>query len=583
MTRLVSWTLAGPGTAPVIGDALRSVAPLISRAEIVWTGPESERIAFCEAVAPWAYCVTTWPWRDDFAAARNEGLGVAAGAGAEIGAEWGIMLDTDERVICPDPAAVRAYLAALPPEVCVVSAYASDLATVRERLFRLPARHRWTGRTHEAYPCDPGEQALVPPALIVWDFLPKTAEQLRAKNERDVRLLEAEVEDHPDEARWRFYLGAALVGLDRVDDAIESYRAAAERDHAEIGALSCVRAAELLISQGKHVEAVAACARGMTMRADLAELSWLAAGASWNAGQPAQAEAWAHIAKVHGERGASPPSAARWAGFRIPRALREGPDEILALVRGKRAPLTPDPNPIRIIVTSSAIRAEASAGRCATSVRSQTTPARVHYYAAADVETFCVAGQAGAAVVDGRGRGLLENLLPIWRILPDDEVIVWLDGDDWLATDHALATVAEMHAAGAWATYGQFITTDGTIGFCAPVGNEPRTAPWRSSHLKTFRAGLVKRIRDEDLRGPDGAYLTLAIDQAIMLPILEMADERAVFCPKVLAVYNVEHSFSAGAGANGRAKEEAAVALVRGRARYTRLDALDFPASRVTP
>ncbi len=573
--KIVSTTLAGPGTARIIRDALQSADPLVDETIVILTDIAASLEWSSLGCAGYLYPqIVGWAWRDDFGAARNASLDFAQ----DTGADWAIMVDTDERLICPSPAAVRAFLVALPPEVVVVIAFSSDGASGRERFFRLPAKHRWIGRTHEAFPVDVGEQAIIPAKLIMWDDVPKTADQLRAKNERDAVLLEAEIAEHPDDMRWYFYRGAALAGLGRHEEAIESYRQAADRGRGEDAAMACARAAEILVHEKRYEEAVAACARGMTIRADIAELPWIAAGASINMGERHQAEAWALLAKVHGEAGAGKVALTRRVGFRNIRALREGPDEILRMARPAPVALEPDANPIRITVTSSAIRAEGSAVRCIRSVAKARERARHagfplpgHVYAAADEDTIRAATHAqSATVVDGRGRGLLANLLPIWRSLPDDEVIVWLDGDDWLATDRALEAVAEMHAAGALVTYGQFIWDDGRMGFCAPVEGPPRWAPWTCSHLKTFRAWLVKRIRDEDLRGPDGEYLALAIDQAVMLPLLEMAEARAVFCPRILAVYNSAHSFEATATEAERSRESATVAEIRTRPRYGR-------------
>jgi hypothetical protein len=281
---------------------------------------------------------------------------------------------------------------------------------------------------------------------------------------------------------------------------------------------------------------------------------------------------------VHGENGAGRDALARRVGAIAPHALREGPAEVLrmvARVRGKeRPPLVPDPNPIRMTVTSTGYKAARWAPRCIGSVAAQTRPAH-HVYMAADVETFDAAQQAERHTyqhaVNGTGRGLLENLLPIWRALPDDEVIVWLDGDDWLAHDHALETVAAAHAAGALVTYGQFITDRGALGFCGPVAGDVRSGPWRFSHLKTFRAGLIKRMRESDFRRTDRAYLDVAIDQAIMLAVVEMAAERAVFVPNVLAVYNTAHSFAANASPEDVARENAEVARIRRFRPYERV------------
>lgn len=165
--------------------------------------------------------------------------------------------------------------------------------------------------------------------------------------------------------------------------------------------------------------------------------------------------------------------------------------------------------------------------------------------------------------------GIFDKLLPLWRSFDDDDIIVWLDGDDQLATPHALETVAAYHEAGALVTYGQFIWNDGSIGFAGPVGPDPRSEPWRATHLKTFRAGLVKKIKDEDLRDSDGEYFKYVTDQCVMLPLLEMAPERSVFIPKVL------HIYSGGRGTTSPSdmeKEMSALRLIRSRPRYGRVE-----------
>lgn len=161
--------------------------------------------------------------------------------------------------------------------------------------------------------------------------------------------------------------------------------------------------------------------------------------------------------------------------------------------------------------------------------------------------------------------GIFDKLLPLWRSLPDDDIIVWLDGDDRLATDQALQVVADYHEAGAMVTYGQFIWADGSLGFAKQVGPDPRAEPWQATHLKTFRAGLIKRIKDEDLRDEDGAYFRFVTDQCVMLPLLEMVPERSLFISKVLHVYTGGRGTVSDAD---RAKEFADLRRIRALPRY---------------
>lgn len=231
-----------------------------------------------------------------------------------------------------------------------------------------------------------------------------------------------------------------------------------------------------------------------------------------------------------------------------------------------------------IVVTSTAVNAGAHALECTRSVARQTVRGWRHVYidAASTDDTAAQAHRGGdvdRTIVLARDvrLPLFANLLPVWRSLAPETVIVWLDGDDHLATDRALEVVLAAHEGGALATYGQFVWSDGSLGFAAPVGPDPRREPWRATILRTFRAGLAQAIRQEDLRQPSGELVDMACDQAVMLPVVEMAAERAMFVPQVLAVYNDRHCCARMTDAD-RAREHAEVARLRALPRYPRID-----------
>lgn len=178
-----------------------------------------------------------------------------------------------------------------------------------------------------------------------------------------------------------------------------------------------------------------------------------------------------------------------------------------------------------------------------------------------------------------------ENLLGILNMgagAPDDEVIVSLDGDDWLLDGDrvpgALARVQAEHDRGALVTYGSFQYADGRPGFAreltAAEWQAPRQAPWVTTHLKTFRAGLLRKIDPEHLRY-QGRWLDHARDLALMFPLLEMCGpERARYIPEVLYVYNYANSTEFRGGAEVLAAEREQVRHVRSLPPYARLHAL---------
>src|SRR5258708_4697632 len=72
-----------------------------------------------------------------------------------------------------------------------------------------------------------------------------------------------------------------------------------------------------------------------------------------------------------------------------------------------------------------------------------------------------------------------QNLWMMIGGLNPSDVVVWVDGDDWLAHNLVLGDVAAMHKRGALLTYGSYITKDGEPGISAPyIGTEYRREPW---------------------------------------------------------------------------------------------------------
>jgi hypothetical protein len=226
---------------------------------------------------------------------------------------------------------------------------------------------------------------------------------------------------------------------------------------------------------------------------------------------------------------------------------------------------------MHLTITSTVKGAPHSVARCIRSTQDQSFTRVRHIVIALDEETRDAAyhaarGHSNVCVVPPpyRGAPRFASLLPYWRELPQDEVIVWLDGDDWLAVPHALAVIAHAHMHGALVTYGNFILPDGSKGFARQSEPNPRLRDWTATHLKTFRAGLVSHMRDADFRTPTGEYATLVSDLRVMFAALELVPrERAVFLDRALMVYNLQTSFHASASAEERAEQAAEDRRVR--------------------
>lgn len=194
--------------------------------------------------------------------------------------------------------------------------------------------------------------------------------------------------------------------------------------------------------------------------------------------------------------------------------------------------------------------------RCIASVSAQLGVTVAHLYCHCDVEDY------------------FPTMIETIGSLPPNAIVANLDGDDWLGPEDSLAKVVMAHDCGALVTYGSFIHADGRPGFAAPYApdDDVRVAPWRGTHLKTFRAGLFQAIYHRDLRDEDGKWLMGARDQAFMLPMLEMAGhDRRRFIKDILYVYNFANA-GVFQSADNVKREREAEAVVRAKPNYRRIN-----------
>jgi len=130
--------------------------------------------------------------------------------------------------------------------------------------------------------------------------------------------------------------------------------------------------------------------------------------------------------------------------------------------------------------------------------------------------------------------------------IDDEDIIILLDGDDWLPSNKTLSHLEKVYnSQDCLMTYGSYVYAPHGEKGVEPSqypqdiinNNSFRTDQWRASHLRTFKHKLWKEINHDDLKNSEG-YYKVAYDQAIMLPLLEMAAERATYIPEVMHVYN---------------------------------------------
>lgn len=141
---------------------------------------------------------------------------------------------------------------------------------------------------------------------------------------------------------------------------------------------------------------------------------------------------------------------------------------------------------------------------------------------------------------------------------PDDDVFVFVDGDDRLAP-RALRRLRQHYDSdpGLQLTYGQY-RSDPYSDTCSLAGEYPqdvidrrayrehsllgRGIPW--NHLRTVRCGLFYQLGIQDFQFENGEWYTMSGDAAVMYPCLELAGDNFKFIPDVLYIYNSENPLS---------------------------------------
>lgn len=142
--------------------------------------------------------------------------------------------------------------------------------------------------------------------------------------------------------------------------------------------------------------------------------------------------------------------------------------------------------------------------------------------------------------------GALANLYNMIHSCDDDEIVLTLDGDDWLPDDQVLNKLfAHYSDENIWMTYGQYQNyPDGGRGVAEQYPphviqtNSFRTHQWGASHLRTFYSWLFKKINKDDLYY-NGKFLEMTWDLGMMFPMLEMSGTHSKFLSETLYVYNM--------------------------------------------
>lgn len=136
----------------------------------------------------------------------------------------------------------------------------------------------------------------------------------------------------------------------------------------------------------------------------------------------------------------------------------------------------------------------------------------------------------------------------------NDDVILTIDGDDWLINDGVLNLLDEYYCNNdIYLTYGQHIRSISkeTSLFFSFMPNKDtikiksyRKNPWAFTQLRSFKYMLYKNINKRHFLDSLGRYFTTACDLALMFPMVEMCGDKFKCIEEILYVYNEENPLS---------------------------------------
>ena len=122
-----------------------------------------------------------------------------------------------------------------------------------------------------------------------------------------------------------------------------------------------------------------------------------------------------------------------------------------------------------------------------------------------------------------------------------EDIILVLDGDDWLSNRRVLSYLNKIYKEDVWLTYGQFKTLSGKHKrFSKPVEDTQKyrkSGEWHTSAPRTFKRWLWDKIDPEDFKYYD-KWLIRGSDRAYLYPMIEMAGKHIRCLDRVLYIYN---------------------------------------------
>jgi glycosyltransferase involved in cell wall biosynthesis len=156
---------------------------------------------------------------------------------------------------------------------------------------------------------------------------------------------------------------------------------------------------------------------------------------------------------------------------------------------------------------------------------------------------------------NGKNLGSAYNVFKAVHSCNDDEIVCIVDGGDWLFDENVLQKLNNYYAdPNVWLTYGQSINypscirgDDSHIDSRVLMQGLIRRNSNMTWHMKTFYAGLFKKIRPEDFKY-QGVFTRVGGDIAAMFAMIDLARNHTYYVDEVLYVYNTVNPVSIDRG-----------------------------------
>lgn len=181
-------------------------------------------------------------------------------------------------------------------------------------------------------------------------------------------------------------------------------------------------------------------------------------------------------------------------------------------------------------------------------------------------------------IVNEEKKFKLRNLDELITQFDDEDIVIEIDGDDFLLTSDVVSDIKQVYSNGkVWLTNGSFMYSNGNPGFSAPGNPDTvRKDVFRFSHLRTWKSFLWKAIPDSYLRDDDGSYFKSAADVAYTFSLLELAGtENYRFISKMYYVYNADSPFNdhkvGSATGGGHREQERCSNIIRNKTKLNKL------------